>query len=92
MNKKKQNIYYPPESDEGYKESYKMKKLIIEKGKAFKINKHGKYLLVMPSHANVNALAPAIAKFFDPVPVFVLAVNDVNDVKLTELVEEADNK
>jgi hypothetical protein len=90
-NKLKERKYYPPESDENYGEKYKIK-MIIEKGKAFKINKHGKYLLVMPRDAKLDKLAPAIAKFFDPVPVFVLAVNDIDDIKLTELIEEVDNK
>ena len=65
-----------------------MKKLIIEKGKAFKINKKGKYLLIMPDDADIASIAPAIAKFFDPVPVFVLVAKDVTQIKLTELIEK----
>jgi len=65
-------------------------KVIIEKGKAFKISKRSKYLLIMPEDANITSLAPAIAKFFDPVPVFVLVAKDVTQIKLAELVEEAE--
>lgn len=67
-----------------------MSKLIIEKGKAFKINKKSKYLLIMPNDAKIQSLAPAIAKFFEPTPVFVLIAKDVTDIKLAELVEEAE--
>jgi hypothetical protein len=65
-----------------------MKKLIIEKGKAFKINKGDRYLLIMPDDAKITTIAPAIAKFFDPVPVFVLIAKDVTQIKLAELIEE----
>lgn len=67
-----------------------MKKLIIEKGKAFKINKKGKYLLIMPDDAKIATIAPAIAKFFEPTPVFVLVTKDVNEIKLAELIEETE--
>lgn len=63
-------------------------KIIIEPSKAFKIDKKGKYLLILPKDAKLKALAPAIGKFFAPAPVFVLAVNDVNDIKIAELLEE----
>ena len=69
----------------------KINKLIIEKGKAFKISSKSKYLLIMPETANVATLAPALAKFFEPTPVFVLAAKDVSQIKLAELIEEHEN-
>lgn len=51
----------------------------------------GKYLLVLPKDAQINKIAPAVAKFFDPIPVFVLAVNEVTDVKIAELLDGEQN-
>jgi len=45
----------------------------------------------MPESANITSLAPAVAKFFDPVPVFVLIAKDVTQIKLAELVEETEH-
>lgn len=66
----------------------KLNKLVIENGKAFKISSRGKYLLILPDSANITQLAPAVAKFFDPTPVFVLVTKDINQIKLAELIEE----
>lgn len=67
-----------------------MKKIIIEKGKAFKISSRSKYLLILPNDAKIKELAPAVAKFFEPTPVFVLVAKDVNQIKLAELIEETE--
>ncbi len=56
--------------------------------KPFKFKANGKYLIVMPKDAKLDKIAPAIGRFFEPAKVFVLAVNEVNSIKITELLEE----
>jgi len=63
-------------------------KLIPQDTRYIPIKKNGKYLVILPKDANIKAIAPALATFFNPTPVFVLAVNDVTDVKIAELLEE----
>ncbi len=66
-------------------------KVEIVKAKVFEINPKGKYLLIMPVDADLKRIAPALSEFFKPTPVFVLAAQDVNDIKITELIEEAES-
>ena len=56
--------------------------------KAFEIKANGKYLLILNEDAQIQRVATAIGKFFKPSQFFVLAVRDVNQVKLTELLLE----
>jgi len=61
----------------------------IVPAKAFRLKKGSKYLLILPVDAKTSTIAPAIAKFFgDDTPVFVLAAQDVNEIKLAELMKE----
>lgn len=57
-------------------------------GTVFEFKKGHKYLLVMPSSSNIEKLAPALRRFFGDTPVFILTANQVNDVKIAELMEE----
>ena len=61
--------------------------LQIKEGSLIEIKPNGKYLLIMPTDAHVKDISIAISQFFDPTPVFVLAANDVNSIKIAELVE-----
>ena len=60
-------------------------KVTIEKGTVIPIKEGGKYLLILPKDANIKEISKAIAKFFAPTPVFVLAVNEVTDIKIAQL-------
>lgn len=55
--------------------------------KTFEIKPGHKYLMIMPKDAQLNKIAKAISNYFDPVPVFLLAVNDVNEIKIAELLK-----
>jgi len=63
-------------------------KLIPQDTRYIPIKKDGKYLVILPKDANIKQISQALAKFFAPVPVFCLAVNDVTDVKIAELLNE----
>lgn len=94
MGNKKNNKYYPPESDEMYRDKYKPK-LIIEKAKAFRINPRAKYLLIFHRQDNTKGdltyLDRALKEFFNGAVLAIFA-DEITDVKLAELVEEEDNK
>lgn len=61
-------------------------KVSLEKANLYEINPQGKYLIVMPKDANLRLISEAISTFFEPAKVFVLAVNDVTEIKIAELV------
>ena len=70
-----------------------MKKLIIEKGKAFKINPKSKYLLVFDKadagdDASLTQLNQALKHLFGETKVLAIFAKDINSVKLAEIVEE----
>lgn len=68
----------------------KKKKLEIEikKANVFELKPEGKYLLILPKDAKVKEISSAIGRFFEPAKVFVLAVNNVTEIKIAELLEE----
>ena len=61
-------------------------KVTLEKANLYEINPNGRYLIVMPKDANLRTISEAISAFFQPAKVFVLAVNDVTEIKIAELV------
>ena len=56
--------------------------------KAFEIKPNHKYLMIMPKDAQLNQFANAFKVFAPNSPIFILAVNDINQVKLAELMGE----
>lgn len=67
-------------------------KFIIEKGFVFEIKPNGKYLIIMQKTMNLKELSAALQAFFSPAKVMILGAEDVNQFKLTELLEETNNK
>lgn len=64
----------------------------VAEGKVFEIKPNGKYLLILPQ-LNVNSdLNAALLKFFGKKQVLAVAVDDVNEVKIAELLEENVNQ
>lgn len=61
-------------------------RVTIEKGNLYEINPKGKYLLILPKDANIQLISSAISEFFKPAQVFVLAANDLTEIKIAELV------
>lgn len=57
----------------------------IEEGKIFKLEPNGKYLLILPKDSEITKISAALTKFFKPTKFFVLAVNDVTEIKIAEL-------
>ena len=64
-----------------------LKMLQLQEGKIFKIESTGRYLIIVPKDAEIKQLASALGTFMKPAKLFVLAVNDVNDIKIAELLE-----
>lgn len=60
--------------------------------KAIKIQKKGKYLLILPRISNSKELSDALTKFFGEAVFFVLESKDVNAVKIAELVNTHEEK
>ena len=60
----------------------------LNKAKVLEIKKDGRYLLIMPKDSQLTKIAPAIEKLFGKSKVLVLAVNDVNEIKIAELLKE----
>lgn len=70
-----------------------MKKVIIEKAKAFKINPKGRYLLIFDKadagdDASLTQLNQALTNLFSPAKVLAIFAKDIDSVKVAELVEE----
>lgn len=63
-------------------------KLIPQDTRYISIKKNGKYLVILPKDAQIEKISVALAKFFNPTPVFILSANDVNDIKIAELLQE----
>ena len=61
--------------------------LQLQEGKIFNIESSGKYLVIVPKDAQIKELANALGKFMKPAKLFVLAVNEVSDIKIAELLE-----
>ncbi len=57
------------------------------KGTIFELEGKKRYLVILPKNAEIKQLGEELGRFFHPCPVFVLAVNDVNDVKIAELID-----
>lgn len=55
--------------------------------KVLEIKENGKYLMILPKDARIKEIAEALQEFYSPTKFFCLAVNDVNDIKIAELVE-----
>lgn len=62
----------------------------ITKGNLFEINPKGKYLIIFPKDAQIRQISEALGTFFKPAQVFCLAAQDVNSIKITELIGEED--
>ena len=61
-------------------------KIEISLANSYKFEKGGKYLVILPVIRNADEVTVALQKFFeDDVTVFVIAVKDVNAVKIAEL-------
>mgnify|MGYP001558944608 CR=1 FL=1 len=59
----------------------------LNDGKLFKFEPNGKYLIVVSKDAEIKQLASALGEFMKPAKLFVLAVNQVSDIKITELLQ-----
>lgn len=68
------------------------KVISLETGKVFQINPKSKYLIIFPAHAKLQEVAVAIEKYFDPTPVFILGAQDINAIKITEILEDHKRK
>ena len=63
-------------------------KIEITKANTFEFKQGGKYLLILPVIRNADEVTAALQKFLgDTAQVFVIAVKDINAVKIAELVE-----
>ena len=68
-----------------------MKKTVINiiPAKTFEIKPNSKYLLIMPENADLSSeFQSAVKSFFGDTKILVLASRDVNQIKLTELLQE----
>lgn len=63
-------------------------RLEIIQARALELKPGHKYLMIMPKDSKVIELQDALKKYLPDVGIFVLAVNDVNDIKLAELIKE----
>ena len=61
--------------------------LQLQEGKIFNIESTGKYLVIVPKDAQIKELAKALGTFMKPAKLFILAVNEVSDIKIAELIE-----
>lgn len=68
------------------------KVISLETGKVFQVKKDHKYLIIFPAHAKLQEVGIALEKFFDPAPVFILGAQDINAIKITEILEEHKKK
>ena len=59
------------------------------KGTIFELEGKKRYLVILPKNAEIKLLGEELGRFFYPCPVFCLAVNDVDDVKIAELIENS---
>ena len=64
-----------------------LKMLQLQEGKIFKIESTGRYLVIVPKDAEIKQLANALGRFMKPSKLFVLAVDQVSDIKIAELLE-----
>jgi hypothetical protein len=62
-------------------------KIIIETGKAIRLRKGAKYLLILPRIANSKELSTALTEFFGDIKFFAIESKDVNAVKIAEFME-----
>lgn len=67
-------------------------KVTFENAKVLKINPKSKYLMIFPVGADLVKIAPALQAFFSPTTLFVLGAQDVNSLKITELIESSKKK
>lgn len=72
----------------GAKKKLPLYKYIVEAGEAFELKPGNKYLLIVQEAQELSAISRALSAFFEDTPVFILAVKDVTQVKLAELVKE----
>lgn len=61
--------------------------ITLQTGKVFKLEPNGKYLVIVSKDAEIKQLSAALGEFMKPAKLFVLAVNQVSDIKIAELLE-----
>lgn len=71
------------------KKAVKEPQVMLYPGKVFEMKDDAKYLLIFPAtdHGDLASLNKILGKFFGDKKVLALFVNDVNDVKIAELLE-----
>ena len=60
----------------------------IYPGVAHKLQAGHKYLLIIKEGGDLSVVGKAIKDFFADTPIFVLAMKDLNDAKIAEIVGE----
>lgn len=70
------------------------KKIELEviQAKTLELKPGHKYLMIMPVDASLRELQEAMAKWAPEVKIFVLAANDVSDIRIAEILKEDEEK
>lgn len=65
--------------------------VIFEKASVVNFTPGHKYLMILPKDAKITEIAAALSNFFTGIKIFVLAVNDVTDIKIAELLKDSED-
>lgn len=82
-------MYSNPMSKSVSKKKTPLPQVTLQEGKIFELKENAKYLLVFPTveKGDLEGLNDVLSKFFGEKKVIALFVNDINDVKIAELLE-----